>query len=305
MLVLTLFVVIAAGVLMGFQSPTNTELSRHIGNFQATTVSFFGGMMILALAVALFGSGDLTQIVNVPWWQLIGGIYGVCVVLVITFAAPVLGIALTLTFLMFGQIVVGMVIDQFGLMLITAAPLNSVRIIGCIAVGIGILFVYFGKKGGSAGSGSSSKRLIMGILAFLGGVAGGIQAPTNTALAASVGKIEASFVSFVGGFLTILIVTLILQKGKLNPMRGQGIKPWMVIGGFYGSIAVFTTILATPVLGVALMMACTMLGQLGGGILIDSFGLLRSEKVVMNKWRYIGVIAIGIGIVLVAYAKVL
>ena len=305
MLVLTLFVVIAAGVLMGFQSPTNTELSRHIGNFQATTVSFFGGMMILALAVALFGSGDLTQIVNVPWWQLIGGIYGVCVVLVITFAAPVLGIALTLTFLMFGQIVVGMVIDQFGLMLITAAPLNSVRIIGCIAVGIGILFVYFGKKGGSFGSGSSSKRLIMGILAFLGGVAGGIQAPTNTALAASVGKIEASFVSFVGGFLSILIVTLILQKGKLNPMRGQGIKPWMVIGGFYGSIAVFTTILATPVLGVALMMACTMLGQLGGGILIDSFGLLRSEKVVMNKWRYIGVIAIGIGIVLVAYAKVL
>lgn len=292
-----------AGICMGLQSPTNTELSRHVGNLQATAVSFGGGMTVLLIAVLVLGDGNLQAVTQAQPWQLIGGMYGVCIVLVITYAVPVLGIALTVTFVMLGQMFMGMIIDGFGLFLVEQSEVSFLRIAGCLVVTAGIIIVCRGRLDGSNKVTFDRKAVLMSVLSLLAGAGGGIQAPTNASLATYVGNLEASFVSFTGGFVIIFTVLLISSKGRLKSFKSTGVKPWMCIGGLYGSMAVLAGVIATPVIGVALSMACTLLGQLFCGIIVDSTGILRSPKLKMNVYRYAGVAVILAGILLFSYGR--
>ena len=303
MLVVAALLVFTGGLCSAFQSPTNATLSTYVGNFQSATISFLGGVITLVIAVALLGNGDFTLITQAQWWQVIGGLYGAFMVLMITYTAPVLGIALTLTVNMFGQIVMGMIIDTFGLFMTDASPLSPLRVVGALAVGAGILLVYIGKNRQSNIADNKAKAILVGTLMFLAGVGAAIQTPTNAALAAQIGKLEASTVSFAGGFLALLIFTLITYRGKLKPVRGVGIRPWMVLGGVYGAIVVFVNIVGVPYLGAALVVATAMFGSLTGALFIDNYGWLRAARVDMNKWRYIGVGVIALGVILVTIAR--
>ena len=304
MILFSVILSIICGFCVAFQSPTNAALSGCIGNFEASTISFGGAVVLLSLAVAAFGDGNLLMAADAPAWQLLGGFYGAYCVLIITFAAPVLGIALTLTITMLGQIITGMMIDTFGWMNVVPSPVGGLRAAGALAVTAGIIIVYVGRRRQSAQSqGDASRRLLIACLTFFAGVAGALQAPTNTSLAVYTGTIEASLISFVGGFLVLLAATLIKSRGRMPAFRGAGIRPWMVIGGAYGAFVVIMIIITTPYIGVALVLAASMLGQLASAILIDSYGLLRAEKIKMNGARYIGVAVIALGVVLVTLAR--
>lgn len=294
---------IAAGLCSAFQSPTNATLSRYTGNLQATCISFGGGTLCLAILALTIGNGDIMQITEASWWQLLGGVYGVGIVLTITYAIPRLGAALASTILMLGQISMGAVIDTLGLMQMDQVPLVPGRVIGCLLVLAGIIMVYQGKRIQEKEKTYGKQTIIVAVCIFMAGVGGAMQSPTNNALSMHVGRLEASCISFATGFIFILIITLIATKGRLLAERQKGIEWWMTIGGPYGATVVFINIVAVPHLGTAVLLICTMMGQLGGGMLVDSFGLLRTAKIKMNSWRYAGVLIIALGVVAVAVAK--
>ena len=303
MIIFSVLLSVICGVCMAFQSPTNATLSGYIGNFAASTVSFGGGVLLLIIATLTVGDGNILMATHAEPWQLISGLYGAYGVLIITFAAPVLGIALTLTITMLGQIVMGTMVDTFGWFAVEPSPLSALRIVGAAFVAAGIVLVYVGKKKQASGGNRTSNWLILSLLTFIAGVAGAAQAPTNTSLSLYTGKVEASLISFLGGFIVLLIVTLIKGRGRFPAIPRADIKPWMVIGGAYGAFVVFAMTVATPYIGVALVMASSMLGQLTSAIVIDSKGLLRANKIGMNRERYLGVAAIGAGVILVTMAR--
>lgn len=294
---------IISGCCMACQSPTNATLSRHIGNLQATAVSFGGGIICLAIPMLIIGAGDLSQLVNVEWWQLLGGVYGVCIVLAITYAIPRLGAALTSTIVMLGQISMGIILDTFGFLKLEAMPLAAGRVVGCLVVLAGIILVYQGKRINEQSRTLNKGDIIIAVFTFMSGLVGALQAPTNTALAVHIGKLEASFMSLATGFIFVLILALIATKGHLAKNSKPGVEWWMTIGGTYGAAIVLINILATPHLGVAALLITTMLGQLTAGTIVDSYGLLRAYKIKMNVWRYVGLVVIAIGVVITAIAK--
>lgn len=304
MVALSILLAITGGVLMSIQSPTNAELSKYVGNCQAACMSFGGGLLILLIASIIDGGGSIEMLTHAQPWMLCGGFYGATLVLVVTFAAPALGIALTLTLMMLGQLVMGTIVDWLGLFHTAVITITPLRIAGCLITTVGIILVYVGKKqqGGSKSS-QKSAAVLLSIISFGAGCLGSIQTPSNAALADLVGTIESSCMNFVVGTAALLIVTLIINKGKLNKITGVGVKPWMLLGGLYGSCAVFFNIVIVPYIGVVLITVGTMLGQLVGALVIDSKGLLRSPKIKLNLWRIIGVIIIGVGVTLVSIAK--
>ena len=77
MYALLIALVAATGFAMAFQSPTNTELSKVVGNAEATLVSFAGGTLILGALVLLVHQGNLALLDQTPPWQWLGGLYGV------------------------------------------------------------------------------------------------------------------------------------------------------------------------------------------------------------------------------------
>lgn len=314
MTVLLVILSVAAGLFMAMQSPTNATLSRFVGDMQSTVVSFGGGTLLLLAGTILFGQGNFFQFVHAPLWTLLGGAYGVFLVLNITRSVKLLGVALTLTLVSFGEVVAGMVIDSFGWFGSDIIPVRPLRVAGAAVIFLGILVVYLGQAAGTAPTHSpeataptaspaaSAKKLTAAVLTFLAGIGATIQSPTNAALGVRTGSLEASLWSFFSGFLIILLLTLAAQKGRLNPMRGIGLKPWMVVGGMYGALSVFFSVLLVPKIGSALLMAAIMLGQLVGGMLTDSFGWLRTPKITLDRRRILGTGVIALGVVLVTAA---
>ena len=292
-----------SGLCMAIQSPVNATLSRHAGHLQATTISFGGGAIVLALLMLVIGTGDLSKLADAQWWQLLGGTYGIYIVLVITYGIPRLGAALTSTILTLGNLMTAAVLDTFGLMGLPKVALEPARIAGILIVLTGVILVYIGKRKQEQGMGLREGTLKVILMLALGGVAGAIQSPTNNALASHVGTVEASVVSFAVGFFVILAITLIATKGHPLPKSKEGIEGWMLTGGIFGGAVVFINLTAIAVLGSTVLQICTMLGQLSGGMAIDSFGLLRVNKIKANSWRWVGMIIIAIGVTIVALTK--
>lgn len=297
--------VILGGLGISVQVPTNAALSKEVGALQTTLTSFLVDLCCLVLIVLVTGSGAaMAGAAGLPLWEFLGGLSGAVSVCLTVIATPVLGVALELTMFMLGQLLMGMLVDEFGLFGSAAIAIASLRLLGCLIVICGIICICQGRKGTTTQAAAPSQHLVRyALIAFASGVFSAIQSPLNAALAKSAGVFGASLINFIVGAICLLVVTLIVQKGKLHSVKG--IAPWKLIGGIYGVIYTIANVVATPIIGVGMMMACMMLGQLAGGMVVDTYGLMEAQKVKVDRWRIIGVVTIAVGIVLIAAAKML
>jgi transporter family-2 protein len=100
--------------------------------FFATCVQLV--LSLAVLLVARLGTGRLGDAFDAPPWMWLGGVMGLTVVFAITFAQPRIGAAATIGILIAGQLVMGAVIDRFGLFGVEQIAISWPR-----AVGIGLL----------------------------------------------------------------------------------------------------------------------------------------------------------------------
>ena len=297
-----MFLAVALGIFTGLaiscQSPTNAALARHVGAIQASLTNFIIGGGISFLLMLAFGTGNFAGALSVPAWQLIGGFYGALLVVCVVFVTPKLGVALMMVSLMLGELVGGVIVDAFGFAGAAVVPAAPMRIAGCVVAGAGILAVFRGTAGSVR---PTCKQLLYLGIPFASATFASLQPPTNSALAANIGSLEAACVNFAGGILALLVVTLILNRGKLN--RYTGAKPWHLTGGIYGAACIACQVAAASTLGVSLWNVCTMLGQLAGSMAIDAGGLFAIKKRPLNVWRVGGALLMLAGIMMVTYAK--
>lgn len=126
------------------------------------------------------------------------------------------------------------------------------------------------------------------LLAILGGLMGGIQAPINGTLGRKIGGLEASLVSFFIG--TFLLVIIVLFFGKGNVFQLSSVPKWQLIGGGLGAIFVTCIILSVPNIGAATTILAAIVGQMTMTVLIDHFGLFGVEQIPIDWNRIIGLI---------------
>jgi transporter family-2 protein len=88
------------------------------------------------LLVARLGTGDLAGAFRAPPWMWLGGVMGLTVVFTITFAQPRIGATATIGILIAGQLVMGAMIDRFGLFGVSQIGISWPR-----ALGIGLLAI--------------------------------------------------------------------------------------------------------------------------------------------------------------------
>jgi transporter family-2 protein len=100
--------------------------------FFATCVQLVLSLAILL--VARLGTGRLANAFHAPPWMWLGGVMGLTVVFAITFAQPRIGATATIGILIAGQLVMGAVIDRFGLFGVDQIAISWQR-----ALGIGLL----------------------------------------------------------------------------------------------------------------------------------------------------------------------
>ena len=131
-----------------------TVLAGFAGSVQVAVMGRFGGrigvvealtfatavQLVLSLAILLVarsGFGGLGGALRTPAWMWLGGARGLTVVFAITFAQPRIGATATIGILIAGQLVMGALIDRFGLFGVDQIAISPPRLAGIALLGIG------------------------------------------------------------------------------------------------------------------------------------------------------------------------
>lgn len=133
---------IGGGMAVGTQAAVNAALGRNIGVLETAFLSFLVGATCLGVMVATLGRGHLAAVTGVPWWQLLGGVLGGFYVLVIVMNVPRFGVASTITMIIVGQMLMGLVIDHFGLFGVTPSPVSLPRVGGVLLMGAALALFF-------------------------------------------------------------------------------------------------------------------------------------------------------------------
>ncbi|MBA2876072.1 DMT family transporter [Thermaerobacillus caldiproteolyticus] len=124
------------------------------------------------------------------------------------------------------------------------------------------------------------------LLALLGGMMAGIQAPINGSLGKRIGSVEGAFTSFFVGTLFLTLLVLFFGKGQITHLFQ--VPKWNLLGGLLGALFVTFVVISVPNVGVALTIFAAIIGQIVISIIIDHFGLFGVQKIPMNANRLLG-----------------
>ena len=135
---------ILAGAMMPTQAAINNKLAVVVDSpILAALISFFVGTIgILVYAVA---SGtpltNLTSIRDAPPIAWIGGLLGAFFVTATVVLVPRLGVAMTFSVIIAGQMIVTLVIDHFGLLGVPVKEVSLARIAGILLITVGVVII--------------------------------------------------------------------------------------------------------------------------------------------------------------------
>lgn len=140
---LSMIAVILAGGATALQAPTNARLMGAVGSpVNAAFVSFAVGTAALGiLALILQARPDVAAARGLPWYAWVGGLYGAIFVVSAAWGVPRLGVAMTITLMVAGQLLIGIVLDHFGAFGMPAQPISWGRVAGIGLVIAGVVMV--------------------------------------------------------------------------------------------------------------------------------------------------------------------
>jgi transporter family-2 protein len=133
----------AVGGLIALQAPINSNLGKTIGTFQAAFLSFaIGTIVLLGIAVVAGGGlGDLSEVRNVSWVYVTGGLLGAAYVASVLVTVRTLGAGGVTAATIAGQLTVSLVVDQLGLLGVAKQPITAARLFGVLLLATGVFLI--------------------------------------------------------------------------------------------------------------------------------------------------------------------
>lgn len=140
---------------------------------------------------------------------------------------------------------------------------------------------------------------ILILLVIAVGTAMPLQALINARLGqATTGALFAATISFLVGTVALALLLLLTRTELPGQAQLLNLPAWAWAGGLIGATYVAIAAFAVPRLGASALIALTVLGQLGGALLLDHFGVLHAPQPA-TPLRVAGVALIFGGVLLV------
>ncbi|MBP1903716.1 transporter family-2 protein [Paenibacillus turicensis] len=316
---------IAIGIGLAMQTAVNSQLRKFvISPFLASMISFAIGCIFLTAATLLNGSSlgvPLHVFTDEPLWIWIGGLLGVVALTTNILLFPKLGSVQTSVMPILGMIMMSMVIDHFGFFRSPKQPFSMNRVWGVILVLLGVfLAVALGEilqyrrykqlvkeqatkpEKTSINSRSESGQWLWRFI----GIGSGMLMATQAAINGQLGKvlhspIHAAFISFFVGLVILIFIVLIKDRSMTNLVQPIKLSaPWWVwIGGILGAVYVLGNAFLVGEIGTGQTVMLALFGQITGSLLVEQFGLLRSNRIKVRPIQILGLIIMLSGVFLI------
>jgi transporter family-2 protein len=137
-LLLIILIGLAGGIAVGLQSPLSSLMSQRIGTLESVFIVHIGGAIAALLPLLIYSGGKLSQWRTVPWYALAAGVFGLVVIGAVSYMIPRIGVAASITTIVAGQLLVGTILDHFGLLGAAERSLDLTRILGLGVVLVGV-----------------------------------------------------------------------------------------------------------------------------------------------------------------------
>ena len=138
--------VVLVGLATAVEAPTNAYITKTAGSaLWSGLAAAVTGSVALALIIAVVRpklDGDVWSVTPAYIW--FGGVYGSFVVVLTAWATPKLGAGTALVAIVAAQVVLGIVLDNFGLLGLKEHSASWLRIAGAVVVIGGALMVALG-----------------------------------------------------------------------------------------------------------------------------------------------------------------
>lgn len=137
-LLLIIFIGLIGGMAVGAQAPLSSMLTQRLGVLESIFIVHVGGALAALIPLIYFGGGKLSNWRSVPWYALAAGVFGLVVIFSMSYMIPRIGVATALIILLAGQLLIGTILDHFGLLGVSVRPLDTTRVIGLSVVLLGV-----------------------------------------------------------------------------------------------------------------------------------------------------------------------
>ncbi|MCL2594799.1 MAG: DMT family transporter [Promicromonosporaceae bacterium] len=301
---LGVFAGFGAGLVGSLQTFVNGRLGTTLDNgILAATISFASGAAILTLLLLLFPKGregigrvwaslragrkrataaELAAHPSVPdigrlrWFQVMGGAAGGFFVAAQGITVGSIGVALFVVSVTAGQSLSSLCCDLLGLAPGGRHPLTIGRALGPLLAIAAVFVARWGTFGDADQWYLLALPMIAGVVVAMQHAVNGRVVATAAADVTKAGKVErstgtftATFINFVVGTVTLLVVLVIALIIQGLPDGGFPSTWWLYTGGVLGVIFIGTAAAVVHRIGVLLLALSLIAGQVTGGLLLD------------------------------------
>ena len=289
------------GVLTPIQTAANSRLRQSvISPFIASLVSFSVGTMFLLIVTLCEKGGvliDWELFATLPWWAWLGGICGLWGLTVNIIIFPKLGAMQTALMPMLGQIVMGIIIDSFGLLQSPQFQFSFLRFLSIIIILLGMFMVIYQKTSGQKGE----NKLLWQAIGFSGGAIFALQPSMNSLLSIGLySSVHAAFISFFTATIVLIAIAVIIPSNRVHiPQIFSFDRPWWSwLGGIIGGTFVTGFAFFASKTGIGILLVTSICGLLANSLAIDKFGWFGTVKKRIRPIQYLGLICVMVGIMI-------
>ncbi|MDT3708994.1 DMT family transporter [Pseudomonas phenolilytica] len=132
-----------AGALLPLQAGMNGEVARQLSSvMNAALVSFaVGTLALLCIVLVQRDPPTLQGLRGITWWHWSSGLLGVFLIATAAYAAPRVGASLFMALLLAGQLLMALLLDQFGWAGYRQAPISLRKVGGMLLVFTGVWLI--------------------------------------------------------------------------------------------------------------------------------------------------------------------
>jgi Uncharacterized protein conserved in bacteria len=139
-----LLLALIAGTMMPTQAAVNNKMAAVVDSpITAAFISFFVGTIALFVFMIATGTplGNLASSKNAPPIAWIGGLMGAFFVAAAVTLVPRLGVAMTFSLIIAGQMLVTLILDHFGFLGLEQRPVSIPRVLGILLITGGVILI--------------------------------------------------------------------------------------------------------------------------------------------------------------------
>lgn len=126
---LTLVIGLMGGISVGVQSAIAGGMGQRVGGTAGSFIIHLSGAVIAGVILLTRGGEGIGQWRALPWYMLGSGAFGVLLYFTLTHTIPRLGVGAAVTLILVGELLTGLLIDQFGWLGVPIRPIDPTRII--------------------------------------------------------------------------------------------------------------------------------------------------------------------------------